>query len=140
MSLRFDARHDCLHQNPEALAALGVVSPRVVPVVDCTDCALIDFEIVAKQSPSRPELTWYLEEMMHTASAEWVLAMCRPSDNYSVVGSGPTLAGAVRAATRHLETVAYAIPVGAPKTWHDRHFDAVCNSCREYGCDGDQAE
>ncbi len=140
MSLRFDARRDCLHQNPEALAALGVVSPRVVSVADCTDCALIDFEIVAKQSPSNSRLNWFIDDLMHTFADEWVLVMSRGSDNFIVTGSGPTIAAVVRSATKHLQEVAYKIPVDAPKTWHDRHFDAVCNSCREYGCDGDQSE
>jgi len=136
VSLRFDARHDCLHQNPEALAALGVVSPRVVSVVDCTDCALIDFEIVAKQSPSHPELNWFIDDLMHTFADEWVLVMSRGSDNFVVTGSGPTISAVVRSATKHLQEVAYKIPVDAPKTWHDRHFSAVCNACYKYGCAG----
>jgi hypothetical protein len=138
MTLRFDSRTDCLHQNPEALAALGIASPRVVSVVDCTDCALVDFELVAKQRPSRLELTWHLDQLVHTFAAEWLLTMSRGSDDYTVSGTGPTLAAVIRSATRHLETVAYAIPVGAPKTWHDHHFNAVCHYCHKYGCGDSQ--
>jgi hypothetical protein len=134
LSVDASLRPACLHVNEAAAAALGVQARRLAATIDCTDCALVDFELVAKQHPSRPELNWFIDDLTHTFADEWVLVMSRGSDNFIVTGSGPTIAAVVRSATKHLQEVAYKILVDAPKTWHDHHFNAVCHYCHKYGC------
>ena len=126
MSLKFSARTDCLHQNPEAFAALGVVAPRPVPVAECLDCAYTELKIAMNQSPSRPELKWLVLGIVLDSPAigdRWRIMLIRDHDRARITGYNATLSGVLSAAADHLNKRAYHLPLGEPVPLEVRHFD-----------------
>lgn len=126
MSLKFSARTDCLHQNPEAFAALGVVTPRPVPIAECLDCAYTELKIAMNQSPSRPDLRWKILSFGPTSLATedgWRIVLIRDHDRANATGYNATLAGLMGAAARHLNEVAYRLPLCEAMPAEARHFD-----------------
>ncbi len=131
LSVDASLRPACLHVNEAAAAALGVQARRLAATIDCADCALVDFELVARQRPSRPEFHWRLDGLMNTLENEWVFIMSRLSDGYTVTGSGRSIAAAVRRATEYLQDGGYDVPIGAMTRHHQHHVDGVCSGCAQ---------
>lgn len=115
MSLTFNSRTDCLHQNPSAFAALGVVTARPVPAAECLDCAHTELTIAMNQSPSRPEMAWQVLCFMPAGLARptgWRVMLLRDHDRARTTVVAETLAAAMLAAARHLNDRAYRLPLG----------------------------
>ena len=126
MSLTFNSRRDCLHQNLAAFAALGVVAARPVPAAECLDCAYAALRLAMNPSPSRPELAWQLLGIVVDSPAtgdRWRVMLIRDYDRARVNGYNGTLAGVLTAAANHLNERAYRLPLGEPVPLDLAHFD-----------------